>query len=343
MNDFLTIVEQDPATIATLVSQGLAIKADPSATAGELTGTGVGLFFMKPSTRTRVSAEIGSVQLGAHPVVLKNEEVGLGGRESVEDVARTLDRYLDALAFRVFEHGHLVAVAEHAEAPVINLLSDIEHPCQAIADLMTIREHTDPDGATLAYVGDGNNVCHSLMVGAAMMGMNVRVATPAGFEPSADYVAAASRYSSTHITNDPAEAVAGADVVYTDVWASMGQEQERTDFMRSPDSPSTKRCLRRQPKMRCFSIVFPLIVAKNSRRVSPSTSAPGSSIRPRTDFTRSRRFCSIRWRDHRADGTTRGVVPAGGAAAPRHDLRHRHRGADHLGAPHRGGSLRRRR
>ncbi len=229
MNDFLTIVEQDPATIATLVSQGLAIKADPSATAGELTGTGVGLFFMKPSTRTRVSAEIGSVQLGAHPVVLKNEEVGLGGRESVEDVARTLDRYLDALAFRVFEHGHLVAVAEHAEAPVINLLSDIEHPCQAIADLMTIREHTDPDGATLAYVGDGNNVCHSLMVGAAMMGMNVRVATPAGFEPSADYVAAASRYSSTHITNDPAEAVAGADVVYTDVWASMGQEQERTD------------------------------------------------------------------------------------------------------------------
>ncbi len=232
MNDFLTIIEQDPATIAALVSDGLAIKNDPAATAGALAGTGVGLFFMKPSTRTRVSAEIGSVQLGAHPVVLKNEEVGLGGRESVEDVARTLDRYLDALAFRVFEHGHLVAVAEHADAPVINLLSDIEHPCQAIADLMTIREHADPRGATLAYVGDGNNVCHSLMVGAAMMGMEVRIATPSGFEPSANYIAAASQHATTMVTNDPAEAVHNADVVYTDVWASMGQEADRAERLR---------------------------------------------------------------------------------------------------------------
>ena len=233
MTDFLTIIEQTPESIWELVDQGLDCKTNPAATAGALDGKGVGLFFMKPSTRTHVSAEIGSVQLGAHPVVLKNEEVGLGGRESVEDVARTLDRYLDALAFRVFDHGHLVTVAEHAAAPVINLLSDIEHPCQAIADLMTICEHGDPEGATLAYIGDGNNVCHSLMVGAAMVGMEVRVATPAGFEPSDTYVAAASKYSKVEITNDASRAVEGADVVYTDVWASMGQEDERAARLRS--------------------------------------------------------------------------------------------------------------
>jgi len=186
----------------------------------------VGLFFMKPSTRTRVSSEIGCRQLGAEVVVLKDSEVGLGGREAVPDVARVLDRYLDVLALRVFEHDVLEVIAEHASAPVINLLSDVEHPCQAVADLLTVVENTDPSGKSIAYVGDGNNVSHSLMVGAAMLGMSVRIATPPGHEPDTSYVETAQSYSEVSLTNHPIEAVDGADFVYTDVWTSMGQENE---------------------------------------------------------------------------------------------------------------------
>lgn len=227
MPDFLAIADCEPDIVKALVDRSLEVKRDPTESADTLAGMSVGLFFMKPSTRTRVSAEVGTQQLGAHPVVLKNEEVGLGGRETVEDVARVLDRYLDALAFRVFDHSDLIALAEYATAPVINLLSDLEHPCQAIADLVTVAEHLDVAGATLAYVGDGNNVCNSLMVGAAMLGMNVRVATPPGFEPLPAYVSATERYGTVDVTNNPAAAVQGADVVYTDVWASMGQESDR--------------------------------------------------------------------------------------------------------------------
>ena len=135
-----------------------SVKADPDASRGRLAGKNVGLFFEKPSTRTRVSAEVACVDLGAHPVVLKQDEVGLGKREAVADVARVLDRYLDVLAFRVFRHVDLEAVARHADAPVINLLSDRSHPCQGIADLQTIAENRPLPGTTVTYVGDGNNV-----------------------------------------------------------------------------------------------------------------------------------------------------------------------------------------
>lgn len=158
--DFLKVVDTEPDTFGRLVQRALEIKRDPASVAGTLAGRSVGLFFMKPSTRTRVSSEVGAVQLGAHPVVLKNEEVGLGGRETSEDVARVLDRYIDALALRVFDHQDLESIARHAEAPVINLLSDEEHPCQAVADLLTVIEHIEPKGRSLAYVGDGNNVTH---------------------------------------------------------------------------------------------------------------------------------------------------------------------------------------
>ncbi len=230
--DLLRIADLDPSQLSELLSTAAAVKQDPAASAGRLAGKHVGLFFMKPSTRTRVSAETATVDLGAHPVVLGQQEVGLGSREAAQDVARVLDRYLDVIAMRVFDHDDLVQVARHAEAPVINLLSDLEHPCQALADLQTINEAGLSAGATVAYVGDGNNVCHSLMVAAAMQGMSVRVATPLGYEPSSDYVDQARLHGPVQITDDPVEAVRGADVVYTDVWASMGQEAEAEDRAR---------------------------------------------------------------------------------------------------------------
>jgi ornithine carbamoyltransferase len=164
------------------------------------------------------------------PLVLKQDEIGLGRREAVADVARTLDRYLDVLAFRVFRHSDLDTVAAHAEAPVINLLSDLEHPCQALADLQTLAEHRPLEGSVVAYVGDGNNVCASLMIAGAATGVTVRVASPRGFEPASEVVARARALArpgvEVVIGNDPEAAVRGADAVYTDVWASMGQESE---------------------------------------------------------------------------------------------------------------------
>lgn len=224
--DLLGIADLEPQQLAGLLERAAAVKAAPQEVAGRLAGKHVGLFFMKPSTRTRVSAETAVVDLGAHPVVLGQQEVGLGKRESVNDVARVLDRYLDVLAMRVFDHADLVAVAENAEAPVINLLSDEEHPCQALADLQTIAESRPLPETTLTYLGDGNNVCHSLMVGAAMSGMTVRVAAPQGYEPDQKYLDIARRYGEVTVTDNPVEAVQGAHVVYTDVWASMGQEEE---------------------------------------------------------------------------------------------------------------------
>jgi ornithine carbamoyltransferase len=217
--------------LSEVLSLAAAAKTDPGRFAGRLEGKKVGLFFEKPSTRTRVSCEVASVDLGAHPVVLKRDEVGLGSREAVEDVARVLDRYLDVLAFRVFEHSHLETIAANTEAPVINLLSNLTHPCQALADLQTIAEHRELPGTRLTYVGDGNNVAHSLMLAGAMSGLHVTVATPEGHEPAPEIVTralslGAGSGAGIDLSNDPEEAVKGADVVYTDVWASMGDEAD---------------------------------------------------------------------------------------------------------------------
>ncbi len=231
MTDYLEATDLGQEGLREVLRLAASSKQEPEAYAGRLGGRKVGLFFEKPSTRTRVSCEAATVDLGAHPVVLRADEVGLGKREAVEDVARVLDRYLDVLAFRVFDHRNLETIAAHAAAPVINLLSDRAHPCQAAADLQTIAEHRPLEGAAVAYVGDGNNVCHSLMLAGALVGMDVRVASPAGFEPAADVAAeattlAAASGGAIRVGNDPAAAVAGADVVYTDVWTSMGQEEE---------------------------------------------------------------------------------------------------------------------
>jgi ornithine carbamoyltransferase len=197
-----------------------------------LTGRTLAMIFQKPSLRTRVSFEIGMTQLGGHAVNLGPDEVQLGARESVEDVARVLSRMADLIMARVFGHEIVEELARHARVPVINGLSDREHPCQILGDLLTIQEKKGRiEGVRLAFCGDGNNVANSLMLGGALLGMSVTVVGPEGFAPPADVVARATalgRETGSHIavTNDLEVACAEADVIYTDVWASMGQERE---------------------------------------------------------------------------------------------------------------------
>jgi ornithine carbamoyltransferase len=228
--DVLKVGDLGSAGIRAVLEASAALKRDPSSVTGRLSGKKVGLFFEKPSTRTRVSSEVAIAELGAFPIVLKQDEVGLRSREAVRDVARVLDRYMDMMAFRVFDHRDLEVLAEYAAVPVINLLSDLEHPCQALADLQTVAEHRPLDSAVIAYVGDGNNVCHSLMIAGAAMGVTVRVASPPGHAPDGWAVDEARSLAPSGVDvvvlEDPEEAVRGADVVYTDVWVSMGEEAE---------------------------------------------------------------------------------------------------------------------
>ncbi len=190
------------------------------------------LIFEKPSLRTRVTFEVAMRQLGGSAVYLGPGDIGLGVRETVADVARNLSRWVDCVIARVFEHDKVTGLADNASVPVINALSDHEHPCQILADLQTVHEHHGGlDGVTIAWTGDGNNVCNSLMLACGIAGIGLRVATPRGFEPVravTDRAREHARSSGTELTltYDPAEAVAGADFVYTDVWASMGQENE---------------------------------------------------------------------------------------------------------------------
>ena len=207
-----------------------------------LEGRVLGLLFDKPSTRTRVSFEVAMAQLGGSALFLAADQLQVARGESLRDTAVVLSRYLDVLAVRLSSHEDVGTLARHAVIPVINALTDAAHPCQALADLMTLRERLgDPAGRRLLFVGDGNNVCASLLVAAATFGMHVVVATPAGYEPPQAAVelaraAAASSGGSVELVRDPLEAVSGADALYTDVWTSMGQEHEqsrrRTDLAR---------------------------------------------------------------------------------------------------------------
>jgi ornithine carbamoyltransferase len=196
-----------------------------------LGGRGVALVFEKPSARTRNSMEMAVVQLGGHPVTIRRDEIGFDQRESVEDITRTLQCYHAALAARVFDHSTLVRMTTVATVPIVNLLSDAAHPTQALADLLTIRQvHGDLAGRKVAYVGDGNNVCRSLAFGAAMLGMDVAIATPEGYElDDAGIARLRTLGTEAQLTTKAAEAVEGADVVYTDTWVSMGQEAEANE------------------------------------------------------------------------------------------------------------------
>ena len=194
-----------------------------------LAGRTLALIFEKPSLRTRVTFEVGVVQLGGRAVYLAGSEIGLGTREAVPDVARNLSRWVDGIVARVFAHATIAGLARHATIPVINALSDFEHPCQAVADFFTLWERgVDLARMRLAWIGDGNNVCHSILLLGALLGSDLVVACPPGYEPNAGVLTTVRRLGGrVQVTVDARQAAEGADVLYTDVWTSMGQEAER--------------------------------------------------------------------------------------------------------------------
>jgi ornithine carbamoyltransferase len=226
--DLLSITDLGGEDIRLLISDAIGLKAQ--GWLDMLSGKSLAIMFEKPSLRTRVSFELAMRQLGGQAIYLSPAEVGLGSRESVPDVARVLSRYVDAIAARTFSHRTLAVLAEYSAVPVINALSDREHPCQALADLLTITEKKgELQGLTLAFVGDGNNVARSLMLAASLTGMNFRIASPSAYAIDQETLSQAQRQAavgSILCTDEPRLAVEGADIVYTDVWASMGQEDE---------------------------------------------------------------------------------------------------------------------
>jgi len=239
--DFLELVDYTTEEILYLID--LAIELKRKLKAGEvyqpLKGKTLGMIFEKSSTRTRVSFEVGMYQLGGHALFLSRNDLQLGRGETVWDTAQTMSRYLDGIMIRTYAHRNVIELARGATVPVINGLTDLFHPCQALADYQTILEHKGRlAGLKIAYVGDGNNMAHSLMIGASKLGLHFASASPEGYEPDADVVRmskenAAQSGGSVSVLRDPKEAVDGADIVYTDVWASMGFENEQEERLRA--------------------------------------------------------------------------------------------------------------
>jgi ornithine carbamoyltransferase len=224
----VSINDLEATDIEELLSDAAQLKRDRTPAPPPLAGRTAALIFEKPSLRTRMSFDVGMYELGGHVVYLSPAEVGLGRRESVADVARVVSRYADVAILRTFAHETIEEFARYASIPVINGLSDLEHPCQGLSDLFTLAEAKGPlRNLTLAYVGDGNNVANALVLCAAKTGLRLRIACPEGYEPDPRYLARAREEEADLIlTHEPARAVAGADAIYTDVWASMGQEAE---------------------------------------------------------------------------------------------------------------------
>ncbi len=230
--DLVSITDFLPDELACSLELAAAMKARPADFRGTLVSKQIVLFFEKPSLRTRLTFEAGMNSLGGTSFFVDQTQSRLGAREPLSDVAHNLERWVDGVVLRTFAHETVTSMAMHASIPVINALSELEHPCQAMADMMTLQEHFgDLKNVHLAYVGDGNNVAHSLLLSAASLGASISVGTPKGYEPSSAIVDTANELaklsgSKITVTNDPVEAVAGCDAVYTDVWASMGQESE---------------------------------------------------------------------------------------------------------------------
>ena len=222
----LTVDDLTADELATVLERAADYKADgaPDAMAGRT----LAMIFEKPSTRTRVSFETGATQLGGHAIFLGPDDIHLGRGEPVRDTARAVSRYVDVVMARLFDHADVVEFGEYATVPVINGLTDAAHPCQTLADLLTVRERFGGFDAEMAWVGDGNNVCQSLVLGAAMVGLELTVATPAGHGVDGEVLdRAAELGAAPETTTDPEAAVDGADVVYTDVWVSMGEKADR--------------------------------------------------------------------------------------------------------------------
>ena len=227
----LSITDLDPKEIKILVQHARDLKTESNASK-PLKGKTIALLFGKPSLRTRVSFEIATANLGGNCLYLSPQEIGIGGREAISDIAQVLSRYVDCIVYRCFQHQQIEEMAQYASVPVINALSEDEHPCQTLADLTTMYEKRENLRTTiLAYIGDGNNVARSLAFGAASLGMTFRIASPQGYELSTEVLKKAAQIAAANggqieFLRDPVSAVENAHVVYTDVWASMGQEEE---------------------------------------------------------------------------------------------------------------------
>lgn len=236
---FVSVLDLSADEIHAVLDTAIDLKKRKYAFDGELpmTRKTLGMIFQKPSLRTRVSFETGMTKLGGHAIYLAPTDISLGKRETTEDISIVLSRYVDVIMARVFGHDIVVELAKHAGVPVINGLSDFEHPCQILADLQTVKERKgELSGLTLCYIGDGNNVAHSLMYGGALCGMNVKVLCPKGYEPAEEVTSRSSEIASSaggsiEVTPE-ISATEGADVLYTDVWASMGQESEAAERKR---------------------------------------------------------------------------------------------------------------
>lgn len=237
MKDLISLHDLSAEEIKGLLELGLKLKKELKNGTPHpiLKGKTLGMIFTKSSTRTRVSFEVGMTQLGGYPLFLSSNDIQLGRGETIHDTAKVLERYLDGIMIRTYAHSDVLELAEEADIPVINALTDLLHPCQVLADLMTAYEHKGKlEGLKLAYIGDGNNMAHSLMYGCAKVGMDCAIAAPKGYECDAEVVTNAkddfkAGGSTLVLTNDPAEAIKNADIVYTDTWVSMGQEAEKAE------------------------------------------------------------------------------------------------------------------
>ena len=230
--DLLSIEDLTKKEILDIFKVARGFKKNPFSKRTALSSKSIALVFQKASNRTRVSFEVGMVDLGGHAVYLGPDELKLGVRESVKDAAKVLSRYLDGIVVRTFSHDDAVNMAKFATIPVINGLSDLLHPCQGLSDLFTIEEKFGDKDIKISFIGDGNNVVHSLILGSSILGRNISIATPKGHEADKKVLSKAKKYASKsgskiEITNDPIECVKNADLVYTDVWVSMGQEAEK--------------------------------------------------------------------------------------------------------------------
>ena len=229
----ISIADLAEGQLESILELALQLESTPHAHRAALSGKSIGLYFEKSSTRTRVSFEVGMAQLGGQPIFLSNRDLQIGRGETIADTARVLSRYVDLLMLRTFEHRAVVEMAEHATVPVINGLTDELHPCQALADLMTVhQEFGELRGRKVAYIGDGNNVAHSLMIACARAGVDFSIASPPGYEVADRYLdlargLGADTGAGIETGADPHAAVGGADAVYSDVWTSMGQEKEQ--------------------------------------------------------------------------------------------------------------------
>jgi ornithine carbamoyltransferase len=254
---FLDVDDLTADELETVLDRATALKtgAGPAAPDAPLDGATLGMLFEKPSTRTRISFETGMTQLGGHAIFLGPDDIQLGHGEPIKDTARAVSRYVDVLMARMFDHGDVVELAEYATVPVVNGLTDDAHPCQTLADLLTIREHFGgfADG-TVAWVGDGNNVAQSFVLGAAIVGLDLVVGTPPGYGIDAAVLdRAAELGTAPETTTDPDAAIADADLVYTDVWVSMGQEDQREEKLDAFDGfRLTAERLGDRPLMHCL-------------------------------------------------------------------------------------------